>query len=254
MGCRIDNNRQWALRCAHQIQTEEENGKSSSFITLTHSDQTIPDDGSLDVAIWQRFAKRLRKRKGSFKYFHAGEYTENWRPHYHAILFGMDFEDKVKFQQNQYGDWHYTSEELADIWGQGFVTTAHANYTTASYVAQYCLKKVTGDEGKKLYGSLGIKPPYITMSRGGTGGKGGIGKQWFEKYHKDIFPLDECIHEGKRHPVPRYYDNQINPEDLERYKQERRKNFEKRKDDYTPDRLVVKENIIEARIKRLKRS
>ena len=34
----------------------------------------------------------------------------------------------------------------------------------------------------------------------------GLGKAWFLKYYKDLFPSDFVILDGKRFPMPPYYD------------------------------------------------
>lgn len=57
VGCRLDRARQWAMRCMDEASLYKEN----SFITLTFSDANLPKFRSLDVSIFQKFMKRLRK-------------------------------------------------------------------------------------------------------------------------------------------------------------------------------------------------
>jgi len=121
----------------HENQMHEE----SSFITLTMNDEylsTRVNPSSLDKTEFQRFMKRLRKRYGKqIRYFHCGEYGEkNHRPHYHAILFGVDFEDKELFQVRDEIRL-YTSKTLADLWPYGFVTIGEVTMESCAYVARY---------------------------------------------------------------------------------------------------------------------
>jgi hypothetical protein len=90
IGCRLERSRQWAVRCVHEASLHEKN----CFITLTYSPENLPKDGSLDVSHFQKFMKRFRKRFGpGIRFFHCGEYGESLsRPHYHACIFGFDFE------------------------------------------------------------------------------------------------------------------------------------------------------------------
>ena len=92
IGCRLERSRMWALRCVHEAQLHSEN----SFITLTYNDDHIPRDGSLNKKHFQDFMKRLRKSIAPKKvrFYHCGEYGPKLlRPHYHAILFGHQFDD-----------------------------------------------------------------------------------------------------------------------------------------------------------------
>lgn len=58
IGCRLEKSRQWAIRCLDEASMHREN----SFITLTNSDESVSKFGrSLDVSVFQRFMKRLRK-------------------------------------------------------------------------------------------------------------------------------------------------------------------------------------------------
>lgn len=56
-GCRLERARQWAMRCNDEASLHSDN----AFITLTFADKFLPDNRSLDVAIFQKFMKRLRK-------------------------------------------------------------------------------------------------------------------------------------------------------------------------------------------------
>lgn len=57
VGCRLDRARQWAMRCMDEASLYRDN----SFITLTFADEHLPKFRSLDVSIFQKFMKRLRK-------------------------------------------------------------------------------------------------------------------------------------------------------------------------------------------------
>lgn len=57
VGCRLERARQWAMRCMDEASLYRDN----SFITLTFNDKSLPDNRSLDVGVFQRFMKRLRK-------------------------------------------------------------------------------------------------------------------------------------------------------------------------------------------------
>ena len=88
--CRIALSREWATRVLH----ESDYWDHSCFTTLTYNNEHLPKDGSLHKDELQKFFKRLRKYLGDrkMKYFACGEYgDEGHRPHYHAILFGIDY-------------------------------------------------------------------------------------------------------------------------------------------------------------------
>lgn len=58
IGCKLEYSRQWAIRCLDEAQMFDQN----CFITLTNSDESVKKFGrSLDVNVFQRFMKRLRK-------------------------------------------------------------------------------------------------------------------------------------------------------------------------------------------------
>jgi hypothetical protein len=159
IGCRIDRSRSWAIRCVHESLMHERN----CFITLTYDDVHLPEDGSVHLEDFQLFMKRLRKKYGcSIRFFHCGEYGEKLsRPHYHAILFGFDFEDKESFRRNK-GSNYFISQSLASLWPFGFHVIADCNFSTIYYTTKYCLKKVVGKRADEHY--QGRKPEYVTMS------------------------------------------------------------------------------------------
>lgn len=201
-GCRLARSHEWALRCVHEAQMHERN----CFLTLTYSPECIPEDGSLRVEDWQRFAKRLRKRLGPFRFFHCGEYgEENFRPHYHAVIFGLDFgEDRVPLKRER-GHTLYTSRCLDETWGLGIATIGSVTWQSAAYVARYSLKKVHDEKAEERMLRVDletgevvrIRPEYVTMSR-----RPGIGSKWFEQFASDVYPADEVVHEGKRYRPP----------------------------------------------------
>lgn len=90
MACRIARSREWTTRLIHELSYWDK----ASFVTLTYDNEHLPSDNSLSVRHWQLFMKRLRKQVEplKIKYFASGEYGDKFgRPHYHAIIFGLDF-------------------------------------------------------------------------------------------------------------------------------------------------------------------
>jgi len=242
IGCRIDRSQAWAARCVHESQFHDQN----CFITLTYAPENLPPGGTLVKKHFQDFMKRLRKNSGKkIRFFHCGEYGENLeRPHYHAILFGLDFPDKVKHTQNARGEIIYTSPLLERIWGKGHCTVGPLTYETAAYTARYIMKKITGDMAESHY--QGRLPEYITMSL-----KPGIGNKFFEEYQNDVFPSDYIVIRGSQKKVPKYYDRQLeklDPEYFEKVKSARVRRGLKYRIDSTPERLSVREEVATAKL------
>jgi hypothetical protein len=186
-----------------------------------------------------------------------GEREALGRPHYHAILFGLDFDDK-EIHSIKDGVRLYKSKTLKKIWGHGHVTTGAVTRQSAAYVARYVIKKLNGDLSETYYQRLGengelfpVEPEYTTMSR-----RPGIGDTWYKKFKGDLFPYDECIVEGKKVPVPSYYLKKLKKEQPHTHEVIRKKRLKKAlksKADNTPERLKAKEECTKARVYKLKR-
>ena len=115
------------------------------FLTLTYDDQNVPQDYSVRKREWQLLMKRVRKFAGSgVRFFGCGEYGDRGgRPHYHGLLFGLDFEDK-KLWSVRDGYRVYKSDQLEKLWPFGMSEIGSVTPESAGYVARYCLKKFTG--------------------------------------------------------------------------------------------------------------
>lgn len=204
--CRLKRSREWALRCVHEASLYDVN----SFVTLTYEDKFLPAGGSLDRAAFPLFMKRLRKARGPVRYFHAGEYGEkSGRPHYHALLFGLQFGDLVEYGRTGSGCVQFISDDLSALWPYGMASIGSVTFESAQYVAKYCVKKVTGPAAVGYY--QGRVPEYATMSR-----RPGIGAGWLEKFHPEVMRDDSCIVRGHEVQPPRYYDKKLEELDAAR--------------------------------------
>ena len=75
------------------------------------------------------------------RYFHCGEYGETTgRPHYHAVLFGVRFEDQKEVVQGPGKPALFTSRQLDRLWQHGDCRIGAVTFESASYVARYCVK------------------------------------------------------------------------------------------------------------------
>jgi len=260
IGCRLERSRQWALRLVHENRFHS----SSSFITLTYSQSSLPSSGSLNLSHFQLFLKRLRSSVSPLRirFFHSGEYGEKFgRPHYHAIIFGLDFFDsRVDVQVSPRGDTTWSSPQLSELWPHGLNRVGAVTFESCAYVARYVCKKVNGQRKQAHYERVlpsgeivDLKPEYATMSR-----RPGIGYPHLEKYLGDIFPSDECVSRGFPSKPPKFYLRSLEKLDPALYRLVK-DNREcalsiAPKFDLTRDRLEVREAVKQAQIGSLKRN
>lgn len=201
LGCRMAAARSWSLRCQLELQQHSQ----AAWTTLTYDEQHKPP--TLDKRHLQLFFKRLRKQLGSnrnVRYFASGEYGEQTdRPHYHAILYGINEHD-----QNL----------IEDRWQMGHARTVAANWANIKYTAGYTAKKI-GYKEKMIPDQIDLRtgevynwqPPFIQMSR--RPGIGANAKKWPQSWRA------YAIQDGYKIPVPRYlhesWKQQASREDLE---------------------------------------
>jgi len=270
IGCRFERSRQWALRCVHEASLHDE----KCFLTLTYDPEHLPKNNSLNKRHFQLFMKRLRKHYADKKigYYMCGEYGEqNTRPHYHACIFGMEFEDKIFHSTTKNGDKLYKSTILSKIWHShdrktrepvsgGFCTIGELNFKTAAYTARYIMKKINGKKADEHYRytnektgeQFQLEPEYTSMSL-----KPAIGKNWYLKFKTDVYPTDEVIIKGISMQPPTYYDKLLEKEEPhlhEIIKHERLLNAKKYSKDNTPERLHVKHKVKQAQANLLSRT
>lgn len=262
-GCRLRHSVDWAARCMHENSLHF----MSSFVTLTYDDEKLWRT-SLDYRDFQLFMKRLRKELAFFdvtlwtwlpRFYMCGEYGDiTRRPHFHVLLFGLYFSDRVFYGRSGSGAQLYTSAMLDDIWANGRAWIGDVTFESAAYVARYCMKKITGTAAATHYEAvdgltgeiLQLEPEFNSMSL-----KPGIGKAWYDKYGKELALHDSVVINGREIPVPRYYDEllkKIDPihYDMIAFHRTEKVDFA----DNTAARLAVKEAVTKARLFLKKRS
>lgn len=195
INCRIQDASDKTVRFIHESKSHEAN----CFVTLTYSDKFLPEDGSLNHRHFQLFMKRLRFVSDfKFKFYMCGEYGEKLdRPHYHALLFGCDFSDRVFYKKNKRGDNLDTSARLESLWQLGLCTVGSITQQSARYVAGYVTKKIDGDVKDDWYGHK--LPEYGR-------GSNGLGLEYLVKYGSQWMDTGFIIIEGSKYRIPRYYD------------------------------------------------
>lgn len=217
IGCRLARTREWSIRLLHELSYYD----GSSFITLTYDDMHLPFDCGLHKDHLQKFFKRLRKDLDGreIKYFACGEYGDkSFRPHYHAIVFGLDPSEFHLVGEN----WHY-----------GFVYPGTVSYDSIKYVAGYVQKKLYGKDAAQYQGR---QAPFCISSQG-------IGYRYCldnaERLRKDL----KVTVNGIPLSIPRYYRKILGIDTLEYFEktQEHRDEVEATFESRLPDVLLDKE-------------
>ena len=139
--CLIRRRAEWATRMMH----EAHYWPAKSFVTLTYREDVLPRSAtnplwptlrSEHIILW---LKRLRKyiSPRRMRYYVCGEYgPKKCRPHYHAILYGIDY---IEDRQAIVDTWPYCDWAVDDILQQSM---SDVTVDRCLYVAQYVLKKI----------------------------------------------------------------------------------------------------------------
>lgn len=290
IGCRLDYSRQWANRCMLELKDHEK----ACFVTLTYNPEHVPRRYYADPSTGlaepslslckrdvQLFFKRLRKAFPDcrIRYFGCGEYgPSTFRPHYHLILFGVDFkEDRVSYRKSKTLNPMYTSATLDKLWSfpprigegshtcvAGISTIQDVCWETCAYTARYITKKLNGPEGE-FYETFNIEKPFAVMSR-----RPGIGRSYYDAHMGDgSLYSHSFIHlstpdGGLKFNPPKYFDRLLEEDDPEQYAEikETRKRMaeavQKAKLASTDldyfSYLEMSEDVFQSRINTLKRS
>lgn len=249
IGCRLKRARDWSFRIMHEASLHADN----CFVTLTYGRDKVPAGGSLDYRDFQLFMKRVRKASpNKVRFFMCGEYGPlNLRPHYHAILFNINFNDRVPIGKSAAGVVYFDSPKLRDLWSHGHVSVQDVNQQAAAYCARYIVDKVTGDAAEAHY--AGRVPEFCHCSL-----KPGIGADWFRKFHTDVYPHDFVVVDGTKYSPPKYYDRlkrRLNPAsvELDRIEFARQERAKLAFADNTAERLATREVVHKARVRNQKR-
>lgn len=260
--CRLKRSREWAVRCMHEASLHRDN----CFLTLTY-EEDIPGSVSLDYTHFQLFMKRLRSRfpKDKIGFFACGEYGETnprtgevdggkYRAHFHAILFGFNFPDRVPCRMLGRADL-YRSALLDELWRFGACKIGDVSFESAAYVARYAMKKVTGDLAPAVYTiitedgeCIERRPELLVMSK-----RPGIGRMWFERFGKHVYAHDRVIARGKEMQPPRYYDKLLPDVVRSMVGAVRAEKGALHKADHTDARNNVRAVVVEAGLKTFKR-
>lgn len=266
MGCRFTNKKHWAARTLHELQRPAYPGWDegepppwgagpcpASFVTLTYDGDSLPKDWSLKKKHLQNFGKKLRNQVGWVRYLAAGEYGDRYlRPHYHMCLVGIDWPDRYVCEVKN-GKPVYSSRELEELWGHGFVQVGNLNWHTAAYVGGYVMKKLDNARAEQKYarldekGNWWVTPEYGTMSR-----RPGLGARWIREFYRDVYPGKPIMVNGIECSPPRYYDQEVKRLDPDLYEETRLARMAKVDEvanDVTRHTLEKAERIFKARFK-----
>lgn len=179
VGCKEDKAREWTVR----LYCENLMHERSAFLTLTYDDNNLPSDLKLNKKDIQLFIKRLRNNRNKLRYFVCGEYGGMTnRPHYHAIIFGMDFHHPY---QEDIGNEMFLYPDMSKYWSLGRVVVAPVTPASIAYVAGYATKKI-GDPD--TFNIMSKRPP--------------IAYEFVKKYARNINDLEGVIVGSSKLPVP----------------------------------------------------
>lgn len=216
IACRANQREEWSVRLVHEWKYWEK----SMFVTLTYADKFLPDNCSLrkqDLSNFFHYVRSDERMKNrEIKYFACGEYgdkggyVENGRykglfinrPHYHAIIFGLDAfddEDRKIISDN----WDKCEKfifsprlGLHGEWLDGqaidYVTPDDINYTCG-----YVMKKLFGNQLEEFL-KTNREPVFGVQSNG-------LGKQYCLDNRKQLLDLLYVQRKGHILPLPRQY-------------------------------------------------
>lgn len=260
IGCRLDYSRAWADRMMLEL---DHTGKGL-FVTLTYNNDHVPfteDEYTGEIGFYslckrdlQLFFKKLRKKfpDKEIRFYAAGEYgSKTDRPHYHAIIFGLGFEDFpekdiVFLKKNQLGNPIFSVRQIAEAWSDydrkrgtydsfGFVTVADVSWKTCAYVSRYVQKKVF-DNKFYLQDIFGAEPEFSLMSR-----RPGLGAYYLED-HPDTFEYSVLHPSGCEQDInlPKFFLKKLDDGNSVWYDEEKYKSLREQRKKFAEDKVLLK--------------
>lgn len=259
--CRVSRAREISTRLIHESYLHG----NSMCATFTVAPEHLDPLGSVSKRDAQLLVKRvreksLRERGALLRHDLISEYSPGLkRPHYHACLFGYWPPDAVASHQSQAGNQEYTSAELTALWGKGRVTFQQFSTGGAAYCARHQSWKLTGRPGddflavRNSSGDLvGRRAPEFRLcSR-----RPGLGAGFFDRHGAQMLAYDFTVIDGKRVPLPKYYDRlakRVNPDRVSELKAQRELKGIAQSLEQFPARLEARECVALARLRTDKR-
>lgn len=266
--CRREKAQEWAIK----LIKESEYHKKACFITLTFDNKILLDKNSKAVKkykaspafvfnikysmeYFQRFIKRLRKKyKDTYiSYYHVAEYGDKFkRPHHHAIIYGINFEeDRHEQELSKSGHIQYYSKTLEELWACGSISVQDLNPNNTIYISQYTLKKYKNpDENKKWR-------PLMTFSN-----RCKIGTKWIRRNYKEILKGYLTDNEGKKYRIPQSYKNSLKNDEINskywktylQYEQKTMEYFDNITDTEYIEKQRIKNEILKKRAENFRKS
>lgn len=189
IGCYLDYTNEWTLRCWLELQQYKE----ACFITLTYSNEYLPEDSQLRRKDVQLFLKRLRRKiePCKIRFYGCGEYgSKGLRPHYHLIIFGWQPKDLIKLKVTNRGEVIYRSPMLEKLWTFGFSSVGYATKESIKYCSKYLQKMAFN------FNEFKVKPFTMCSTRIPIG---------FSSLTNDEVLSDKIYYNGRTYKLPRSY-------------------------------------------------
>lgn len=201
IGCRMDNQRLWTER----TKSEAIKGRNA-FLTLTYDQEhlhykegaTQPSLDKKGLQKWLdntkhkirlRFKKKMMPQgsRKDWKYYIIGEYGGTFqRPHYHAIILGLDWHDCQKF--------------FKENWKNGMIKSLPLETGSIRYVLDYSMKNINGKMAMEMYDKKNIERPFRLASKG-------YGTDFIRSRAEEINKTGYITSGTRKIIVPSYYKN-----------------------------------------------
>lgn len=196
--CRIKRRTEWAARLCHEIIRHNHH---ALYITLTYKPSCLPPHGTLVKEHWQSLIMNIRllyrrnvgrNNLKKISYYACGEYGgRRFRPHYHAIVFGLTMD---------------YAEPIFNLWNKCEPQAYKCEYALGrkamSYVAGYTCKKLRQIENQRYFDAYNVIPPFQLISQG-------IGKD-FALNNEYLLKTGYLRVNGSDQIPPRYYRKILN--------------------------------------------
>lgn len=272
-GCLKYRSLGWAVRAQHELlaRTDRRGGApNASFVTLTYSDAHLPEYGYTQRSDFSEFIKDTREAvpeadAEGLVWLGCAEYGgKTFRPHYHAIMYGVRWDSDRRYISSGPHGPLYSDDLLEEVWGRGHVMVQDINGlgAVARYVAGYTMKNVGYDDWSvnnshwedSSDGTRRVRTPPDPEILVST--QPGVGLSWLRRNFEAVYPADEVHLDGGVSRPPKAYDRECSKQrpDLWAQTLEKREEWRKKHAEVlTDDQLRAKRSNFEAR-RHLRRS